>query len=105
MLEIVLLVFLCKRVGAMLRAKGRSAGWFQFLVVVGWFAGEFMGAVVAIMLAGLGGGAVYLGAVLGAAAGVTAVYVAARSLAPAFNGGPPGFMVVPTPVRVDPSEL
>jgi hypothetical protein len=105
MLEILLLVYLCRKVGEMMRAKGRSAGWMQVLLVVGWFAGEFMGAVLGVVLAGLDGAPMYLGALLGAAAGATAVFVVAKSLAPAYQGGPPGFAVVRTPAAADPSEL
>jgi hypothetical protein len=105
MLEILLLVYLCRKLGEMLRAKGRSAGWFQFLLAVAWFAGEFMGAVLLAILAGMGGAALYLGALLGAAAGVTAVFIVAHSLAPANTGGPAGFSVVPPARAADHSEL
>ena len=73
MLEILLLIYLCKKLGDMIRAKGRSAGWYQFLLVFAWFVGEFMGAVLGVMLAGLDGAPLYLGALFGAAAGAPAV--------------------------------
>ena len=105
MIEILFLVFLCKRLGAMLRAKGRSAGWFQFLLVVAWFAGEFMGAVVAAGVLDDGSGefhpAAYLGALLGAACGATAVFLIAKSVQGMGTRAPQGFPVAgpsgPTP--------
>jgi hypothetical protein len=104
MLEILLLIYLCRRLGAMLRAKGRSAGWMQVLLVVAWFVGEFMGAMVGAMLMGIDGAALYIGALLGAAAGAAAVFVLASSMAPGDQGGPPGFAVVRSHAA-DPSEL
>ena len=52
-----------------LRAKGQSAGWFQFLLVILWFGGEFFGAVAAVIVGFDSGPAIYLGALLGAAGG------------------------------------
>jgi hypothetical protein len=116
-LEILFLVYLCKQLGRKLRAKGRSAGWFQFLLVVAWFAGEIMGAVVAAGVLDDGSGefhpVAYLGALLGAACGATAVFLLARSLPGEADHGPPGFPVtgvVPPaypqyPPGRDPGEL
>ena len=97
MLEILFLFFLCKRLGAIVRAKGRSAVGLQVLLVVAWFAGEIMGAVVAAGVLGDGSGqfhpAAYLGALLGAACGATAVFLIARSLPGPATQAPPGFPV------------
>ncbi|AHF93929.1 hypothetical protein OPIT5_00675 [Opitutaceae bacterium TAV5] len=47
MLEIILLYFLCKRMGQMLRSKGWSRPiWMQILVVVTWLGCMFMGALI-----------------------------------------------------------
>src|SRR4051812_37574450 len=89
MLEILLLVYLCKRLGVMLRGKGRSPGWWQFLLVVCWFGGELVGALTMVFIVAEPGtgfdATAYLGALLGAAGGTTFVFVLANHLAPA-NG-------------------
>ncbi len=103
-LEILFLVYLCKSLGQKLRDKGRSAGWYQFLLVVLWFGGEIFGGVVALVF-GIDGLGMYLGALLGAAGGATIAFVIANSLAPLSPHGAPGFAVVPVPPVRDPSEL
>ena len=104
MLEILLLVYLCRQLGQTLRAKGRSAAWYQFLLVVLWFGGELFGGVVALIL-GIDGIGMYLGALLGAAGGAAIGFVIAHSLPPVPAQGPPGFAVMPVPPARDPSEL
>lgn len=102
MLEILLLVFLCKRLGAMLREKGRSAGWMQFLLVVCWFGGELVCGVAIVVFMQMAGSSepgvgAYLGALLGAAGGATIVFVIANSLAPLNQERPfSAFPVMPT---------
>lgn len=47
MLEILVLYFLCKRMGANLRAKGWAKPiWMQIAVVVMWFGGMLFGSFV-----------------------------------------------------------
>jgi hypothetical protein len=104
-LEILFLVYLCRKLGAILRAKGRSAGGYQFLLVVLWFGGEIFGAVVTVAVLRMDGAPAYLGALLGAAGGATLAFVIANSLGPVVSEGPPGFAVV-QPTRIpDRSEL
>ena len=97
MLEVLFLVYLCKQLGGKLRAKGRSAGWFQFLLVVAWLAGEVMGGIVAAGVLDDGSGqfhpGAYLGALLGAACGATAVFLYVRSLPAEGPQAPRGFPV------------
>jgi hypothetical protein len=80
MLEIILVSLLVRRIGALLREKGRKPLLFQFLTVVLWFGGELTGAVIGA-IAEMGAGA-YLLALLGAAAGAAVAYAIARSAAP-----------------------
>ena len=47
MLEIILVIGLCKNLGARVRAKGRTAWPFQTMLVLFWFGGEFVGGIVA----------------------------------------------------------
>ena len=105
MLEILLLVYLCKQVGKILRDKGRSAGWFQFLMVVLWLGGEFVGAMVAVALGVGEAGGVYLGALLGAAGGAVLGFVIAKSVAPASAKQPPAFEVIQRVRAPAPGEL
>ena len=47
MLEIFLIVSLCKRMGEMMRHKGYDKPfWFQFFVPFAWLGGEFAGGFV-----------------------------------------------------------
>lgn len=56
MLEILLLVALCRKIGEAARAKGRSAGGYQLMLVAFWFGGEIgvalLGAVVSYLVLG-----------------------------------------------------
>ena len=45
MLEIIIVWQLCKKIGNILRDKGRSPGLYQFLTVVLWFGGEVTGMI------------------------------------------------------------
>jgi hypothetical protein len=90
MLEIVLLYFLCKSLGSMLREKGYQPLAFQILLVVFWFGGEFLGGVVAAVVHvmrhgdappefGLG---IYLFAIVGAACGAGLWFLIASLMPP-----------------------
>src|SRR5215208_4012508 len=83
MLEIILLIFLTRKVGEIVRSKGRKPGWFQLLTVVLWIGGELTGAVIGAVIGELrdtGIGLAYLFALLGAGAGAGLSIVIARSL-------------------------
>ena len=45
MLEIILVIFMCKSIGKKLRAKGRKPLVFQFMLVVMWIGGEIAGGI------------------------------------------------------------
>lgn len=95
MLEILLLYGLCKSMGNVMRAKGRSPLLLQILVVLAWFGGEFCGfvgyiAFQSIQGTGLGEGfdlIGYVAALVGAALGVGSVFLIAN-LIPAANVQP-----------------
>lgn len=85
MLEILLLVYLCRKLGAGLRAKGHRAGWYQLFLVFAWFGGEFFGAFgLGVLLAIVDpevappGGMLYLASLVGAALGALVVFWVAR---------------------------
>ena len=52
MLEILLLVFLAKKIGKIAEEKGRRPGRFKTLLVALWFAGEILGFIIVILLSG-----------------------------------------------------
>ena len=91
MLEIVLVIVLCKALGKMLRAKGVKPIYLQILLVVLWifgeFAGGFVGGVVHVLRFGAEapmGFAPYLFAVAGAAMAASFTFLIAYLL-PAQN--------------------
>lgn len=80
MLEILAIVWLCKRIGRIVREKGRSAGGFQFLAVVLWLGGEILGAIVGAMTGNEP--AIYVFALCGAVVGAIIANIIASSLSP-----------------------
>ena len=85
MLEILLLIFLTRKVGEIVEAKGHKPGWYKLMTVLLWIGGEVSGAVaggVVSALTGAGTGFVYLFALLGAAAGTCVAFVVAKTRSP-----------------------
>ncbi|MEA2603803.1 MAG: hypothetical protein QOF89_4795 [Acidobacteriota bacterium] len=72
MLEILALIYLTRKNGAIAEKKGHSRVWYKFLTVLLWLGGEIGGVILGTFLAsgGEGGGPVYglglLGALMGA---------------------------------------
>jgi hypothetical protein len=85
MIEILCIIWLCRAIGRSVRAKGRSAGGYQFLAVVLWLVGEVTGAIIGVNL-GLGAGA-YLTTLMGAAAGALVAYMIASGVTPVPASG------------------
>jgi hypothetical protein len=90
MLEIILLIVMGKRLGTILRAKGRRPGGYQFLMVIFWFGGEILGAVVGAGIAFLTHpdveelplAPIYLMALVGAILGMVSIFAIAKALRP-----------------------
>src|SRR4051812_6084390 len=86
MLEILFLWNLAKRIGVILREKGRKPLPFQVMLVLLWFCGEIAGGAVGAIVfdnpAGGFNGMMYLFALLGAAAGATVTFVIVKNLQP-----------------------
>jgi len=80
MIELLIILSLTRRIGALIRDKGRKPGIYQFLVVVLWIAGEMLGFLIGVFL-DLGAGG-YLLALLGAAGGAATAYAIARAAEP-----------------------
>ena len=100
MLEILLLVMLCKNIGRKVRAKGRRAGWYQAMLVGMWFAGELGGGIIGIVVTAMWGRVevryfVYLFALGGAGLGAWGAFMIARSIG--ADEQRRGFEVMPPP--------
>ncbi|MEO5783292.1 MAG: hypothetical protein ABIQ07_08485 [Ginsengibacter sp.] len=52
MLEIIALIFLAKQIGNIASAKGLKPGLWKLYFVLAWIAGEFIGAIIGIMIFG-----------------------------------------------------
>jgi len=71
MLEILALIYLTRKNGAIAEKKGQKPGRYKFLTVLLWFGGEILGAILGAIVDGGGDGmgAVYLFALVGAVVG------------------------------------
>lgn len=85
MIEILILFRLAGSIGKIVTAKGHKKGWYQLLLVVLWFVGEFLGGVFGFVLgAALGDGEEpamlfpYAFALGGAALGAVTAFVIAK---------------------------
>lgn len=54
MLEIIALIFLAKQIGSIAATKGLKPGLWKLYFVLAWIAGEFVGAIIGIMIFGTG---------------------------------------------------
>jgi hypothetical protein len=86
-LEIVILIGLCRRIGQIVRAKGHSAGWYQFMLVGMWFGGEIGGGFTGAVIAAIANekhefefGLVYLMGLIGAIIGAVTTFIVAKNL-------------------------
>jgi hypothetical protein len=96
MLEILFLIWFCRKLSTMAKSKGRSAGWGG-LGAAFWIGGEFLGFIIGAV-ADAGAGAYVLALAL-AALGAGAAYAIVNSLKgesfddpyayPGINPGPP----------------
>src|SRR5262245_61407664 len=83
MLEILLLFFLCKKIGAIVAAKGHTKTGYQVMLVAFWIIGEISGAVLAVVVLDFGedNPLALLGpALLGAGCGAGIAFLIANSL-------------------------
>jgi hypothetical protein len=100
MLEILFIIFLSKKIAAMMRAKGRSAGGYVALFVLLWFGGELSGGVVGMIVSGRLDAGAYAAALGGAALGATIAFLIANSVSSLTydpNAPTGGFPVQPIP--------
>ena len=52
MLEIIALIFLAKEIGKIAAAKGLKPGTWKLYFVLAWIAGEFIGAIIGVLIFG-----------------------------------------------------
>ena len=108
MLEIIAVVFLAKKLAAIAKAKGRSAGWAALGPVL-WIGGEITGAVVGFAMTGGDGLAPYGFAIMGAIIGAVASYLIVNALganedAMAWDPDRPYSFAPPAPTHHDPNN-
>jgi hypothetical protein len=53
MLEIIALIFLAKEIGRIAVDKGLKPGTWKLYMVLAWIAGEFVGAVIGVLIFGV----------------------------------------------------
>ena len=86
MLEILLLIWLGRKIATMARERGRSSTGYVLMLVGLWVGGEIAGIIVGSLLVqgrpGEFNGAAYIFALVGAAAGAIASFLIVKSLAP-----------------------
>lgn len=91
MLEIFIVVHLCRKLGELCRSRGRTAGWYQLLLVVAWIFGEIfaaiMGAIVYFLIDGTNRAdfeppmaVLYLSGLAGAGLGAGSVFLLVKML-------------------------
>ncbi|WP_124980681.1 hypothetical protein [Nonlabens xiamenensis] len=80
MLEIFLIIFLSKKIGRMVEAKGHNKKWYQIGFVISWIVLEICGFIWGAILFGENGIATYLVAIIGAASSYLTFYIIAKSL-------------------------
>ncbi|AGC77721.1 hypothetical protein LX97_02099 [Nonlabens dokdonensis] len=80
MLEIFLIIYLSKKIGAILESKGYKKGWYIALFVFTWITGELGGFVIGALVFPEQPIAMYIIALLGAAAAFAANFYFAKSL-------------------------
>lgn len=52
MIEIIVLIFLAKEIGALASRKGLKSGLWKFYLVLGWIFMELLGATIGVMMFG-----------------------------------------------------
>ncbi len=67
MLEIILIIWLSKKIGTIAVKKGHKPGGYKAVFVILWIIGEISGAIIVAIITNDDGLMLYLGALLGAA--------------------------------------
>lgn len=104
MLEILLLIFLSKKIGGIARNKGRSGGGYIALLIFLWIGGEITGALIGAFATADSSNqcVVYIMALFGAAAGALIAFTVASAMSP--KPGYPKPAVIPQPAQPYPAQ-
>jgi hypothetical protein len=78
MLEIIALIFLTKKIGALAEQKGLKPGTWKLYTVLCWFGCEILGAIIGVVI--LGGDNIILGVLLGLGCAVGSYFVLKANL-------------------------
>ena len=98
MLEILLVVWMCRKMADGLRAKGRQPAGYCTLLVLFWFGGEIVAGLIGMALTNEPIVA-YGAALAGAAVGALGAFAIARSRPSLLNRPTGGFPVMPVAVQ------
>jgi hypothetical protein len=83
MIEILIVISLCRKIAEIAKSKGRAATGYVLLLILFWLGGEFCGAIFgAVATDGQGGILLYVFALVGAAVGAGIVFMIVNSLPP-----------------------
>ncbi|MFT7037063.1 MAG: energy-converting hydrogenase Eha subunit A [Cyclobacteriaceae bacterium] len=80
MLEVILVIYLSKKIGKILDEKGHNKGWYVAIFVITWIVSEISGIVLGAIIFPDAPVAMYIMGLLGAAAAYYANYLFAKSL-------------------------
>lgn len=77
MLELIVLIALTRRVGAVVEKKGHASRRYKVLTVILWFGGEVVGAFIGAIASNGETAPTYVAALVGAAVGAGIAYMIA----------------------------
>jgi hypothetical protein len=83
MIEIILLIYLTRSVGEIVKQKNRRPGWYKLMTVLLWLGGELVGGFaggIVVALTDANQAFIYLFALIGAAIGAGAAFLVAKSV-------------------------
>jgi hypothetical protein len=78
MLEIIALIFLTKKIGALAQKKGLKPGTWKLYTVLCWFGAEIAGVVIGVVI--LGNENIILGVLLGIACAIGSFFILKANL-------------------------
>ena len=107
MIEILVIWLLARKIGGIVKEKGRSSGGYIVLTIVLWIGGELVGAIVGSVLAfelGLSDCLVYPFALTGAACGAGLAYLIASNVSEK-TPAPVDAEAVPSPAEVETDQV
>ena len=80
MLEVLLIIFLAKKIGRMAENKDHKKGGYIAMFVIFWVLGEILGGVAGAFATRSGGLEIYIFAIVGAGSGTAISFIIVSSL-------------------------